>query len=226
MPPATARAALTPQLMETGVVAILRASSVKYFQPAAEALVRAGLTCLEVTLTTPGALDALSTMADGLPPEAAVGAGTVTSAAQASAAVAAGAQFLVSPAVCADVIAFAAEAGLPCYPGAWTPTEVLAAWRAGATAVKLFPAASGGPEHLRRLRDPLPDIPLVPTGGIAIEHVRGYLAVGAIAVGLGSPLLGDALAGGDLAALAGRASRVLGEISAARAQISAARAQK
>jgi 2-dehydro-3-deoxyphosphogluconate aldolase / (4S)-4-hydroxy-2-oxoglutarate aldolase len=87
------------------------------------------------------------------------------------------------------VIRHAADRGIPCYPGAWTPTEVWQAWQAGAAAVKLFPASTGGPAHLRQLRAPLPDIPLVAVGGVGIDEARAYLDAGACAVGVGSPLL-------------------------------------
>jgi 2-dehydro-3-deoxyphosphogluconate aldolase / (4S)-4-hydroxy-2-oxoglutarate aldolase len=142
--------------------------------------------------------------------------GTVTTAAQAEHAADAGAKFLVCPGLCPGVVEVAAVRGIPCYPGAWTPSEVMTAWDSGATAVKLFPAASGGPAHLRRIRDPLPDVPLIPTGGVGLAEVREYLVSGAIAVGLGSPLIGDALEGGDLGALRARVQLVHAEVAAAR----------
>ncbi|MGH3435160.1 MAG: bifunctional 4-hydroxy-2-oxoglutarate aldolase/2-dehydro-3-deoxy-phosphogluconate aldolase [Sciscionella sp.] len=204
------------QLLDTGAIAILRASTDRHVLPAAMALAEAGIACLEITLTVPGAVRTLRALVDELAPQVAVGAGTVTTAAEAEEAVAAGASFLVSPALCPEVVACARERALGCYPGAWTPTEVLAAWRSGATAVKLFPAATGGAAYLRRLRDPLPDIPIVPTGGIGIEQVGDYLRAGALAVGMGAPLLGDALDGGDLGGLRARARRVLDAVAAAR----------
>lgn len=210
------RPPITPQLLDTGVVAILRARSAGHVEPAADTLAGAGIRCLELTLTVPGALQTLTRLARRLPADVVLGAGTVTTADQARQATDAGATFLVSPATCPDVLDFAVTRGIPCYPGAWTPTEVLSAWRQGATAVKLFPAASGGPGHLRRLREPLPDVPLVPTGGIGIDQAGDYLAAGAVAVGVGGPLLGDALDGGDLTALHARATDLLGAVAAAR----------
>lgn len=204
------------QLAATRVLAVLRAGTSQHVEAAADALVDAGIECVELTLTVPGALGVLARLAEQLPERVAVGAGTVTTAEQARQAVAAGARFLVSPAVCADVIAVAVEQDVACYPGAWTPTEVLTAWRAGASAVKLFPAASGGPAHLRRLREPLPDVPLVPTGGIDLDQAPDYLAAGALAVGVGGPLLRDALDGGDLRALRDRARRLLDAVGSAR----------
>ncbi|CAM5389098.1 bifunctional 4-hydroxy-2-oxoglutarate aldolase/2-dehydro-3-deoxy-phosphogluconate aldolase [Streptomyces aurantiogriseus] len=183
------RPPVTPQLGRTRVMAILRSADASGLPAVARSLADAGVTCLEVTLTTPGALDALARIKDDLGPEAAVGAGTVLSSGQARDALAAGAGFLVSPVVDAELIRSVAQRGIPCYPGAWTPTEVSQAWRAGAAAVKLFPAGTGGPAHLRQLRAPLPDIPLVAVGGVGIDEARDYLDAGACAVGIGSPLL-------------------------------------
>jgi len=215
-PPPPTRLAPTTQLLETGVMAILRAPTAHYVERAAEVLIDAGITCIELTLTVPGALDAVARLAQNLPSGVALGVGTVTSAQQAADALNSGAGFLVSPAICPDVQSVAAARGVPHYPGAWTPSEVLTAWQGGAAAVKLFPAASGGPGHLRRLRDPLPDVPLVPTGGVALDDVSEYLQAGAVAVGVGTPLLGDALVGGDLAALAERARRLLDAVESGR----------
>jgi 2-dehydro-3-deoxyphosphogluconate aldolase/(4S)-4-hydroxy-2-oxoglutarate aldolase len=199
-------------------MAILRADQPTEVEAVARTLIEAGITCLELTLTIPGALDLLPRLREDLPAGVDLGVGTVTTAEQAAAAVEAGAGFLVCPTVSRTVLETAVARGCPCYPGAWTPTEVLTAWQAGATAVKLFPAATGGPAHLRRIRDPLPEVPLVPTGGVGLDEVEAYLAAGALAVGLGSPLVGDALAGGDLDALAGRARRALGAVAGHRGE--------
>jgi 2-dehydro-3-deoxyphosphogluconate aldolase/(4S)-4-hydroxy-2-oxoglutarate aldolase len=214
--PAPTRPRPGSQLIDTGVVPILRSAQAEHLPAVAQTLVRAGMTCLEVTLTVPGALSLLPALKAALPEHVILGVGTVTTGAEAEAAAAAGAAFLVCPAVCPDVLAFATTRGLPCYPGAWTPTEVLSAWQAGATAVKLFPAGTGGLAHLRRIRDPLPQIPLMPTGGVAIDQVSHYLAAGALAVGMGSSLLGDALEGGSLSALADRSRQVLDEVARGR----------
>lgn len=210
------RTPITPQLLDAGIVAIFRGGRADRLEAAAEVLVTAGITCLELTLTTPGALEMLARLHNTCGPAVAVGMGSVTTEAEAEAAVAAGADFLVSPAVCADVVAVALRRGIACYPGGWTPTELLAGWRLGAAAVKLFPAASGGPEHLRAVLGPLPDIPLIPTGGVALDDIAAYLAAGAPAVGLGGPLLGDALAGGSLDGLRERAVGALAAVAASR----------
>ncbi|MFE3849715.1 bifunctional 4-hydroxy-2-oxoglutarate aldolase/2-dehydro-3-deoxy-phosphogluconate aldolase [Streptomyces griseorubiginosus] len=185
----TERPPLTPQLGRTRVMAILRSADASGLPAVARALAAGGVTCLEITLTTAGALDALAAVRAELGSEVAVGAGTVITGVQAGDALAAGAEFLVAPVVDTAVIRSAADRGIPCYPGAWTPTEVSQAWQAGAAAVKLFPAGTGGPAHLRHLRAPLPDIPLVAVGGVGLDEARSYLDAGARAVGIGSPLL-------------------------------------
>ena len=215
--PQDGRPALTAQLLETGVMAILRAPTARYVELAVNTLVDAGITCIELTLTTPGALDELTKLARALPSTVALGAGTVITAQQAADALDAGAGFLVAPALCPDVQAVATARGVPFYPGAWTPNEVLTAWQGGAAAVKLFPAASGGSSHLGRIRDPLPDVPLVPTGGVHLQDVSDYVKTGAVAVGVGSPLLHDVLIDGNTADLSKRARKLLNAVESGRA---------
>jgi 2-dehydro-3-deoxyphosphogluconate aldolase / (4S)-4-hydroxy-2-oxoglutarate aldolase len=212
------RPTVTAQLRDTGVAAILRADRPDHLEAVAHELAAAGITCLELTLTTPGALDALARLRRGLDAGVALGVGSVLDAAQAQAALDAGAEFLVSPGVCEEVARAAGAGAVPCYPGAFTPTEVLAAWRLGAPAVKLFPAATGGPRHLRDIRGPLPDIPLMPTGGVALEQIADYVAAGAVAVGLGGPLIGDALRSGSTAGLRERARAALQAVTEGRAR--------
>lgn len=191
---------LESALATVPVIAILRAGSAKRFAAVAETLRAGGVRAVEFTLSTPGVFDALREYA-GSAGEMALGAGTVTTAEEARRAVEAGAAYLICPAACLDVVAEARELGVPVLPGAYTPSEVLSVWRAGATMVKLFPASTGGVAHLKAIRAPLPDIPLVPTGGISLAAAADYLAAGARAVGMGSPLVGDACEGGDLDAL-------------------------
>ena len=177
------------------VLVILRSGSAESAVDQAASLAPAGFPLVEVTLTTPGACDAIreiraaraGTPAGELP----VGAGTVLTAADVAASVAAGAGFLVTPGVVPEVVTEAVTLGIPVVCGAFTATEALTAWRLGATAVKLFPASVGGPGYLAALRAPLPDIPFVATGGIGLSEVPEYLRAGALAVGLGSPLIGD-----------------------------------
>lgn len=214
----TGRPPIIPALLESGVVAVLRADAPDHLEDAANALFRAGVVCLELTMTTPGALEWLSRLRRSLPSDAVLGMGSVTTPEQARLAIDGGAQFIVSPGVCRDVVAATVKAGVGAYPGAWTPTEVLSAWTSGASAVKLFPAAIGGPAHLRQLAGPLPDIPLIPTGGVGIDAIAQYVAAGAVAVGLGGPLMGDALSGGSYAELEQRACAALAAVREGRGE--------
>ncbi len=155
-----------------------------------EVLADAGVPAFEVTLQGDEALDAIRALRAELGERLRIGAGTVLDVPGARAAVAAGATFLVMPVTDVEVIAWAAEHDVPVFPGALSPTEVLAGWRAGATAIKLFPASVGGAALLRELRGPFPDIPLVPTGGVTADNARALIDAGAVAVGVGSWLAG------------------------------------
>jgi 2-dehydro-3-deoxyphosphogluconate aldolase/(4S)-4-hydroxy-2-oxoglutarate aldolase len=158
-----------------GIVAVLRASDAGRFERVAEVLVEAGVTCVEFTLTSRGAVEALRRFAARMPAGVTLGAGTVLEPETADAAIDAGASYLVSPTVGLDVIERARRRGVAALPGAFTPTEILWAWRAGADAVKLFPASVGGPAYLRAVKAPLPEVPLVPTGGVGLEEIGRYL---------------------------------------------------
>jgi 2-dehydro-3-deoxyphosphogluconate aldolase/(4S)-4-hydroxy-2-oxoglutarate aldolase len=153
-------------------------------------LADSGVRLVEVSLTTPSAVDVLRRARSALGDAYGLGAGTVLTADDAARAADAGAAYLVTPAL-APSLAAAAELGLPVLAGALTPSEVVQARLAGAVAVKLFPASVGGPAYLRALRDPFPAVPFVPVGGVDLAAAREYLAIGAVAVGVGSPLVGD-----------------------------------
>jgi 2-dehydro-3-deoxyphosphogluconate aldolase/(4S)-4-hydroxy-2-oxoglutarate aldolase len=200
----------------SGAIAILRAPRADRFAAIAEALVAAGITALEFTLTSEGALEALSQCAGGMPDHVALGAGTVLDGEAADACIDAGARFLVTPSLAPDVVERAWERGVPTFPGALTPTEVLSAWRSGAAGVKLFPAAAVGPAYVQQLAGPMPDVPLVPTGGVRIEDAGAWIRAGAAAVGVGGPLIGDAAEHGSLRSLEERARRLLDAIAEAR----------
>lgn len=189
-------------------VAIVRAPRRDRIGRIIDVLVESGLRCIEVPLTTPGAVEEILGAVQRHPGPM-FGAGTVVDRDGAQAAVDHGAHFLVTPTVAPEVGVVAREAGVPVLMGALTPTEVLAADRAGAWAVKLFPAAFSGPAYMRALREPLPEIAFVPTGGVAVEDVSGWLSAGARAVALGSSLIGDAPEGGSVEALAERCRRLL-----------------
>ena len=199
------------RLAAVPVVAILRAAGAGRFLEVGRVLYEGGVRAVEVTLTSEGALEAFGRLREELPGDALLGVGTVRSAGDAERAVDAGAAYLVAPDFRPEMVEVALRRGVPVVPGGLTPTEVAAAWAAGATAVKVFPvSAVGGPAYLKAVRAPLPEVPLVPTGGVGIDDIGGYLAAGAAAVGLGSPLLGDAGdPGSDLDALAERARRAV-----------------
>ena len=199
---------------ESRVIAILRAADADRFGAVAAVLADAGVRCIEFTLSSRGAIAALRAFAGDLPAGVALGAGTVLDAAMAEAAVAAGATYLLSPALSLDVVERGRRLGVPVIPGAFTPSEILQAWRSGASAVKVFPASLGGPAYLRAVRAPLPDIPLVPMGGISVDAAPAYLQAGALAVGIGSPLVGDAGDTGDLHALRRRAETLVAGVRA------------
>lgn len=208
-----------PELDETsqsivgsGVVAVLRAATADGFAAMADVLVSAGITAIEVTLTSRGAIGALAGLRRQLPPTAVVGAGTVLTADDAKAAVDAGAAFLVSPVLDLSLSGM----GVPFYPGGLTPSEIFRAAQSGAPLVKLFPAAAVGPRYVRDLHGPLPGVRIMPTGGIGIDDVAAWLTAGAAAVGLGGPLIGDAASGGSMTALADRARRAADAVVFAR----------
>ncbi|MGW0505652.1 bifunctional 4-hydroxy-2-oxoglutarate aldolase/2-dehydro-3-deoxy-phosphogluconate aldolase [Micromonospora sp. NPDC003241] len=199
---------LTAELTRSRVLAIIRGTDTAAAIAAGTALLAEGVRAVEVALTTPNALDAIAAIRADAPADTFVGAGTVLTVADVADVAAAGAQFVVTPAV-VESVAEAARRGLPVAAGALSPTEAYTAVRSGASVVKLFPASVGGPGYLKALRDPFPDIPFVAVGGVGLAEMPGYLAVGAIAVGVGGPLVGDAASGGDLDALRDRARRYL-----------------
>ena len=204
---------VTPAVIRSGIVAILRAPTSDGFAAVADVLVGAGITALEVTLTSRGAVEAIAGLRRQLPDTVAVGAGTILTGDDAKAAVDAGATFLVSPILDKALVT---GSPVPFYPGTSTPTEMYEAYQAGAPLVKLFPAGGLGPRFLRDVRGPLPQIDVMPTGGIKIEDIADWLLAGAKAVGVGSPLIGDAATGGSMKALAARARHAVSAVAFAR----------
>ena len=174
-------------LKQARVVGVLRAKNADTAVQAALAAVRGGLTALEITFTTPNAEDAIRELAAQLPATILLGAGTIMNAVQARAAIEAGAQFLVSPHLGEEVLQLALELQIPYIPGVLTPTEIVRAFRLGASTVKIFPIGSSGAKaYLKDLLGPFPELKAVVTGGVTPKEVKSYLEVGAIAVGLGS----------------------------------------
>jgi 2-dehydro-3-deoxyphosphogluconate aldolase / (4S)-4-hydroxy-2-oxoglutarate aldolase len=182
----------------------------------ATALVDGGVRAFELTLNDPEdealrSIGAAARIGPGLGIQ--VGAGTVLSIEAAERAVDAGAAFLVMPHLDVELLRWAAGRGIPAMPGCATPTEILTAWRAGAAAMKVFPASSLGPSFLRECRGPFPGLPLLPTGGITVDNAASFIAAGAIGVGMGGWLIGDA----DPAGVRERAGQIVGVVAAARA---------
>jgi 2-dehydro-3-deoxyphosphogluconate aldolase / (4S)-4-hydroxy-2-oxoglutarate aldolase len=195
------------------VVAVFRAPTAEHFLPASEVLWAAGIRCFEYTLTTEGALDALVELRRVFA-DAHVGVGTVRTVDHLRAAHDAGAEFAVSQVFLPELVAAAQEQQIPFIPGALTPTEVVTAWNAGVPAVKVSPIGPvGGVYYLRELRGPLPDVAIMPTGGVTLQAAAHYLDAGAVAVGVSGALLEDALLGGDLAALSDRAEQLMASVS-------------
>ncbi len=188
------RAGLPEAIASSGVVAIARGVDPDRASTIALALLRGGVSAFELTLNEPldEALEALRQVASRYSgSELLLGAGTVLTIPAAQRAVEAGARFLVSPHTDPALIKWAVKAGIPILPGAFTSTEILTAWLAGATAVKLFPASVVGARGLREIRGPLPHVPLIPTGGVSAETAGAFIEAGAVAVGAGGWLIGD-----------------------------------
>jgi 2-dehydro-3-deoxyphosphogluconate aldolase/(4S)-4-hydroxy-2-oxoglutarate aldolase len=178
-----------------------------------------GISIFEITMTVPDAPAVIRALVAELGARAVVGAGTVLGAEAATACLDAGAAFVVSPGLDLGTVAAVQARGVPMMPGALTPTEVIAAWKSGAEMVKIFPCgAVGGPQYLRALRGPLPQVKLLPTGGVNAENAGAYLAAGAAALGIGSELVDPvALAEGRDAVLTERARALVAAVAAARA---------
>jgi len=196
------------ELARERLLVIIRGTDPAAAIQAALVLLESGIRILEVSLVTTDALRVIAAVARRAPEGCVVGAGTVLTREDVARAQEAGARFMVTPAL-TESVAESVARGIPVLAGALTPTEVVTAMSLGATAVKVFPASIGGPAYLRALRDPFPGVPFVPVGGVDAALAAEYLAAGAVAVGVGSPLVGDAARGGDLDALRGRAASFL-----------------
>jgi 2-dehydro-3-deoxyphosphogluconate aldolase/(4S)-4-hydroxy-2-oxoglutarate aldolase len=177
------------RVLDTGIVAILRAPSNEQLTAAARALFDGGIDVIEVTFTVPGALEILAAVKKELGSRILLGAGTVLDPETARAALFAGAEFVVSPSLNPDVIRLCKRYDKLVMPGAFTPTEILAAWEAGADLVKVFPSDAVGPSYLKALKGPFPQIRLMPTGGVNLQTLPEFIKAGACAVGIGSSLV-------------------------------------
>jgi 2-dehydro-3-deoxyphosphogluconate aldolase/(4S)-4-hydroxy-2-oxoglutarate aldolase len=207
--------ALLNTVRERAMVAIVRADSPDAALKLAEACIAGGMTALEVAFTTPDTLDVLRTLRARHGDKVLLGAGTVLDPETARAAILAGAQMIISPAVNLDTIALCQRYQVLSMPGAMTPTEIVTAMQAGADIVKVFPAEVFGPAYIKALRAPLPQAPLMPTGGVTVENLADWFANGAMAVGIGSALTGPG-AQGDYAAVTQRARAFCARLAAVR----------
>jgi 2-dehydro-3-deoxyphosphogluconate aldolase/(4S)-4-hydroxy-2-oxoglutarate aldolase len=195
------------RLRTAKIIALIRADSSASLIDCARALLAGGLSAIELTMTTPGALEITTRVSLELP-EVLLGLGTVLDAATARAGIAAGAKFIVTPAVRPDVIAACREAGVPVLCGALTPTEVITAWDLGADVIKIFPAEFFGPAYIKSLKGPFPHLEFLPTGGVTPETVGDFLRAGAFATAAGSALVSPAaLKSGDWPAITARAKQ-------------------
>lgn len=213
------RAEAVGRLCEKGIVAVVRARSSDQLIDVAQALLRGGVDCIEITMTTPNALRVIAACREAVG-EAMIGVGSVLDAATAEAAIQAGAQFVVSPIFRPQIVDAAHAADLPAVPGCFTPTEILAATDAGADLVKVFPAGFFGAEYFKAILAPMPHLKLTPTGGVDLDTAAGFIAAGAATLGVGSALVTKkALAEGNLGRieqLAGQYVRIVAEARAAK----------
>ena len=184
------REQILQQIKKVGLVPVLRAPSAEIAVAAAQAIEKGGVPVVEVTMTVPGAIDVIPEMVKSSHGRVLVGAGTVLDPETARACMLVGAQFVVSPSLNVKTIEVCRRYGVPVIPGALTPTEVVTAWEAGADVVKVFPcSAVGGPKYLAALKGPLPQIDLIPTGGVSLATAAEFLAAGAFALGVGGDLV-------------------------------------
>lgn len=208
-------------LRDVGIIPVIRAPSADAAVAVVEALLQAGLTVAEITMTVPNAIDAIGAVTKRFPGHVLIGAGTVTDAETARRAIDGGAEFIVTPCLVPEVIDAAHRMDVAVLPGALSPSEVFEAFRLGGDMVKVFPAQSvGGAAYLRALRGPFPNIPVVPTGGVTLENIAEMFEAGAAAVGVGTELISkDALARRDYGAIGELAKQFVAAAQQARARL-------
>lgn len=212
----TKKSTVLSKLHSEKVVGIIRADSADGLLDCAKALAAGGLTSIELTMTTPGAIQVLESVTGALP-DFVFGLGTVLDAETARAGILAGAKFIVTPALRPDVITLCRRYSVPVFAGALTPTEIVNAWEAGADAVKIFPAEFFGPAYIKSVKGPLPQVDLIPTGGVTPDSVGEFLKAGAWATGAGSALVdAKALKAKDWAVITARARAFVQAVAAAK----------
>ena len=200
-------------IRETGVIAIMRAQSSDQLIAAADAIKAGGVRVIEVTMTTPGALAVVEEAKGRYGQDVLFGAGTVLDAETARAAILAGADFVVAPSLELDTVALCNRYSIPVMPGCYTPTETVTAWQAGADMIKLFPASVGGPDLVKAILAPLPQLEIVPVGGVNLDTAADFIRKGAAALGVGSSLVNQKLLdAGDLEELQRRAAALIAAV--------------
>ena len=213
----TERTTTARRLEQLGVVAVIRLKDPDKVRAVVDALAAGGVRALEVTMTVPRAVELIRELAPTMPEGFLLGAGTVTDAATAHAVIDAGASYIVSPVFRVEVIAACRERDVPAIPGCFTPTEILAAHEAGAEIIKLFPATALGPQYIKDVRAPLPQVKLMPTGGVTLDNAGDSIRAGAVAVGVGSALVdATAIAAGRFDLIRSNAERVVASVAGAR----------
>ena len=213
------KAEITKRIVDVGIVPVVRAASAAQAIAAAEAVCAGGISVVEVTMTVPGAVEAIAQLVKTLGSAVLVGAGTVLNADSARRCLDAGAQFLVSPGFDLETVKFANSQGVPMMAGALTPTEVITAWNAGSDFVKVFPCGNvGGAKYIKALKGPLPQIPMVPTGGVNLNTTAEFIQAGSAAVGVGGELvLATALKSGNMREITELAKQYVSIVREARA---------
>lgn len=211
------RAETVAALEACGVVAVIRLKEAGVLRAVADALVEGGVLALEVTMTVPGAIELIAEIAPSLPANVLLGAGTVLDAETALAAIEAGARYVVSPVFREEVLDTCHRFDVAAMPGCFTPTEILAAWDAGADVVKVFPATPLGPGYFRDLNGPFPDLRLMPTGGVSLANAGEWIRAGAVAIGVGTALVdAEAVAARRFGEITDRARQFVAAVAAAR----------
>lgn len=180
---------LIQTIIDGGIVAVIRVNNASELLDTTIALNKGGVKALEITMTSPGALDAIREATKKLGSQAIIGVGSVLDPETARMAILAGAQYVVGPVLNLEVIKICQRYSIPCIPGAFTPTEILTAWEAGADVVKIFPATKLGPSYIKDIMGPLPQVKLSPTGGVDLENTADFIKAGACFVGVGSSLV-------------------------------------
>lgn len=213
------RTTVVARIEACGVVAVIRLQDPSKLKAVVEALAKGGVRAIEVTMTVPGAIQLIEELAPALPPDFILGAGTILDPETARLAILAGARFIVGPVFNPAVITLCHRYDVAAMPGCFSPTEILGAWQAGADLVKVFPATALGPGYLKDIRGPLPQVRLIPTGGVSLENAGEWIRAGAAAVGVGTALVDrKAVDAADWPAIAERAARFVAAVAAARAR--------